>query len=579
MLVRFLTLLLISVSLPVLAQGQYRSRIMVDPMGDMTKGGEISVQELEQQIDSISDPYARSSATRHLARHYVQQKDYASAIDYYRQALAADGLSDVANREMLRELAQVYLLDENYREAVTAMEQVLAIKLVPAASDFLLLAQARYRLQDYVGVVESLDGIAANGLKLELAQMRQALALYYRAGAYEQCEELLRQLLLREPAQASYWHQLASVYLQQNKHRQALDQLVLAMEKGIPFTEQELLLLIDLFAVDGNPYGAAALLQQALADSLVTRNATNYRKLFELWFQARERDRAAVALRQAAQLSGDTELYLYLAQLQMEDQAWQPMLDTVLASCENQLQDRYVSRANLYLGVSLLKLGREEAARRAFINATLVGGATAQAGEWLRFMEASPSTDDEIRKVRGPCYGSQGKKGKLEPVAPASEQLLADTVDTALSVEADTAAVVEVKTVPATRFYYSSHSESLLELLPKVRSLAIRLNVTLVKADGSADGPLHIISIPGEDLRLAFPVRGTPQSKGRYRTKRSGPFKCAWYVIEAQGEEALLELTQFVSRVEAAGYELSGERRMIIRGGSEPGFEVQLGIN
>jgi hypothetical protein len=206
----------------------------------------------------------------------------------------------------------------------------------------------------------------------------------------------------------------------------------------------------------------------------------------------------------------------------MEDQQWQAVQQTVLTSCRQRLQDRYVSRANLYLGVSLLKQGRTTAARQVFINATLVGGANEQAAEWLQFMQAAAATEDELRRVRGPCYGSEGKRAPLLPESVGTDTAGAIAAGADQYAATEIAAVaepVEIKTFPAMRLYYSSHSQSLQELLPEVRGLAVRLNVTLVKAGASASGPLHIIARPGEDLRLAFPVRGTPQAKGRYRVE------------------------------------------------------------
>ncbi len=222
------------VALPLAAE-QYRSKILVTPDGELGKGAELSIEELEQQIGSIRAPYARSSAGRHLARHYLEQGDYDKAIDHYRQALDAEGLSDVANREMLRELAQVYLVKGDYAAATRTLERALAIELVPEAADYLLLAQAYYRQKKYVKVVVSLDGIAKAGLELNPLQMHQAVALYYSAGAFSQSEVLLRRLLELEPNNPDNWHRLVSVYLQQNKRRQALDQLVLAREKGVSF--------------------------------------------------------------------------------------------------------------------------------------------------------------------------------------------------------------------------------------------------------------------------------------------------------------------------------------------------------
>ena len=70
-------------------QGQYRSKVLLSPDGEMNRGAELSIEELEQQIKAIDQPYAKSSAGRHLARHYVEQGEYDKAIEYYQTALAA----------------------------------------------------------------------------------------------------------------------------------------------------------------------------------------------------------------------------------------------------------------------------------------------------------------------------------------------------------------------------------------------------------------------------------------------------------------------------------------------------------
>ena len=564
---------------PGLAQ-QYRSKVLITPDGGLGKGAELSIDELEKQIGSITAPYAKSSAGRHLARHYVEQKQYDKAIDFYRTALAAEGLSDVANREMLRELAQVYLLQENYSAAAGTLERALAIDLVPEVTDYLLLAQAHYRMRKYVAVVATLDQIKKKGLQLDLEQMRQALALYYRAGAYAQCETLLRQLLEMEPDNPENWHQLASVYLQQNKKRQALDQLSLAREKGVPFTERDILLLADLQAVNKNPYGAAETLAEALARGEIAASGAHYRKLFEFWFQAREPEKSTQALHKAARLTGDIELYLYLAQLQMQERSWAPMNQTMLDACAKQLPDKYVGRANLMLGVSQLKLGDESAARRSFINATLIGGAGAQAGQWLDFMNAAPATEDEARRIVGICHGSRDKKVRVA----SSDRGAAAEQGGGKTAAQD---AVQVKTVPALRLFYARHDMAFTELASKLQSLALQMNVALVKAGGSADGSLQIISMGDaagqsveSDFELALPFRGSPSRSGRYRTRSTASFKCAYLVQEQEdGEEMVAAWLRFAEKVQAEGYELTGERRVVLTGDrGQVRSELQLGI-
>jgi len=558
-------------------EGQYRSKIRIDPAGDVSGGAGMSVDELERQISSIADPYAKSSAGRHLARHFVEQGEYDKAIEYYRTALSADGLADVANREMLRELAQVYLLSKDYAAAATALERALRIRLVPDPNDYLLLAQAYYRQGQLVKVVAALDPIREQGLSLTTTQKRQALALYYQAGAYAQCEQLLRQLLDDEPNDPDSWHQLASVFLQQGKRKQALDQLVLAREKGVPFREQDILLLADLHAVNGNPYGAAETLNRALSEQVLKPSGLHYRKLFQFWLQAREKERAVTALSQAAHLSGDIELYLYLAQLQMEEEAWQAMYRTMVAACDKQLQDKYVGRANLLLGISQLKLGDETSARRSFINATLIGGAGAQAGQWLEFMQAAPATASEARRIVGVCHGARDRG------VAATEMAVERSGDEAAGQpDRRDGVAVQTKTVPQLKLYYQLYEKPLEQLASDARSLAMGMGVALVKSGGTIDGPLQIVSVGvgGEgELQLAFPVRGSPRPGGKYKLRVSPAFKCAYLVHEGKAGSLADLWAGFLASVQDAGHVLTDERRLVLQvAGGTASIELQVGI-
>jgi tetratricopeptide (TPR) repeat protein len=568
----------------VAEEGQYRSKILLTPEGEWARGAELSVEELERQLGSIEEAYAKSSAGRHLAHHYVARKEYDKAIEYYRVALSAEGLSAVANRAMLRELAQVYLLRKDYAAATGALQQALAIDLQAEAADYLLLARAYHYQARHVDVVAALDRIEQAGLALDAAQTQQALALYYRAGAYAQCEKLLHRLRELQPDDAQYWHLLASVYLQQDKKKEALDQLALAREKRVPFSEQQLMLLARLQAANHNPYGAAETLETALAQQEVAPSAANYRKLFEFWLQAREPMRAQAALQQAAQLSGDPQLSFYLAQLQMEQQDFQAMHRTILAACAQQLADQYVGRANLLLGISQLKLGDEAGARRSFINASLIGGVNDQAGQWLAFMHAAPATEDETRHIVSVCSGANDKRLDVDtslaqaspPIAAAAPALAMDS------------AAFAIKTVPPERVFYMRYTQPLSRLVDALRGTVINMNVSLVKSGGSADGPLHIIfsgDMHDRDatptLELALPARGPATPRGQFGLRTTQPFKCAYVSFEAPVDQVRDRLASLAEAVLAAGHQLTGEGRMLIPVSDNTDaaqFELQLGI-
>ena len=493
--------------------------------------------------------------------------------------LKSEGLADIANRELQRELAYAYLLNKNYREAAASFKQVLSHPLAADSETHLLLAQAQYHLKDYVGVVATLDTLVQKGLPLDSEQLRQAMALFCRAGAYSQCAVLLKRLLVIESDNADYWHQLAAVYLLQNQRRAALDQLALARSKGVAFSEQQLLLLADLYAANKNPYAAAQLMQSAIAQQDLAANAANYRKLFEYWLHAREKDKARLALAEAARRSNDITLYLYLAQLQMEQESFKDMRKTMIAACAKPLDETYVSRANLLLGISQLKLGETEAARRSFINASLIGGATEQAAQRMQYMDAAPATKQEARAIVSICRGPKDQSADLANVA-TEELELAD----------DGAGLVNIKEVPPQRFYTASHRMPAADMGQQAPTLAIRLTVKLIKAGGSANGPLHIIGTnagtdpdAATDFILALPTTGNPRSVGRYKLLVTEALRCTF--IEYEGPpEGIAEAWQGLVRdTLEAGYAPSGESRTVFAasGAAAAGsvrLELQLGI-
>jgi len=569
---------------------QYRSKVLIDHSDTLETGTALSLAQLEQQLADLTEPYARASTSRHLARAYIQQGQYDKAIAYYEEALKAEGLSDIADREILRELARVYLMKKDFGSAASVLEKVLLYDLVQDKSDYLLLAQAWLRFGDSLATVESLDRLNDTGLILVEDDLRQVLVLYYQSGAYKQSAAVLQELLLRSPENPDYWHQLSAIYLQMDQRREALDHLALAFEKRVPFGEDNLLLLVDLFAFNNQPFVAAQVLQTEIERGAITADGDHYRKLFELWLQAREKDQAITALTRAASLTGETELYLHLAQLQSEQENWHAMQATVLEACSTELDDRYVSRANLLLGISQLKLGDSESARRSFINATLIGGSIEQAARWLDFMDAEPPSDSEIRKIVSPCYGSSDKRRRAVITKSPAQRSEPSVLVVEPKPEPAETYTVATRTVPALQLFTASYTMEAVELAGKIEALVTRLAISQVRAGGEIDGPLHILfdggdNAAGEDHEtlLAFPTRGRPRPGGRYRVINTKPFRCAYLTYEGSSNGIATALTELEKVTEGAGHELNGQVRFVFTCGSNctrehMTVELQLGI-
>ena len=147
------------------------------------------------------------------------------------------------------------------------------------------------------------------------------------------------------------------------------------------------------------PYKAAVLLETAMADGTVDRDARNYRLLSQAWSLSQEDARAIPALREAARLSDDGELdirlgnaYLNLAQY-----------DDCVTSVRSGLRKgglRSDENAQISLGMCLYNKRQYDAAIKAFRAASKSQRSRNIAQQWIRVIEADIERNRQIRLAR-----------------------------------------------------------------------------------------------------------------------------------------------------------------------------------
>src|SRR5690606_13204177 len=134
--------------------------------------------------------------------------------------------------------------------------------------------------------------------------------------------------------------------------------------------------------------------------------------------------------------------------------------------------------ANLLLGISELNLQDFTEARAAFINATLIGGVIDEANDWLAYMQAQDIQADEKAKITGACTPKWARV--------KSQQL---AIATQAQATGDTATVsYQVKISPNQTLAIADYTLALDELKTKIKPLAIKLGMSIVKNKGQIDG-------------------------------------------------------------------------------------------
>ncbi|CAA0121632.1 Uncharacterised protein [BD1-7 clade bacterium] len=542
---------------------QYRSRELKGPIDN--RQTQRSIAELEADLKRIDDAYGKASTARYLARHYAAEKDIDKAASFYLEALNGEGLADVARLQTLKELVNLYWKHKRWQPLLDAVANFDGGDIQPDIDIRLLEAIAALNLKRNKVAVKAANAIRRDNPELTLEHWQQLLFIFYRGGSYANAAIAQQAVIERSEPDLAAWRQLTAIYLKQKNWREAASALEAARQQGLALTLADQKQLRDLYALSKNPLAAARVQQELLQTHQLKSTADAWERLFSLWLQARELDQAIAALKKASQLAPSTERWLQIARLQMQGAHWQDMQQSIEQACQKPLDDQYVGRANLLLGVSFLKQGQHEPARRTLINATLVGGENDKAAAYLDFMAAAPATYQEESAFYGPCKPTWAPSPRRATVAAVS------TADLTQAAIASPLVEFNVETSPAQTLYVGEYTVKIDELESRLMPLAMQLGASAVKNGGKISGPMHFIfpEAPEPDAKalhfqMAFPVSKKPRRNSRYKVLKDPGFKAANWVYEGAPDKVIDGWIALYKSVLAAGHTVTGVSRQVV---------------
>ncbi len=579
---------------------QYRSRELSAPKNP-SEYNEKSIEELEQELATIEDAYSKASTAQFLARFYLSQgedADLDKAITYYIAALTPvdneQGLSIYAQQAGYLELANIYFYKKNYRGFSEALENYINVKGKPDVALLIKQSYSYYHLQ-YAKKALAKARQAFTAIKQQknfsdIAALQQLLFVFFQLQAYSQAIELQQRIVNLDHQNLQQWLRLSQLYMQIKAFDKASEVLLIAMEKGFRLPQEQLVQLPQMLSFVNNPYAAAVQLSTFLQQGLLPATSDHYKTLFNYWWRAQETDKAIAALVKSTDLSPSVEAYLNLAELYYQQMQWQLMQDNVLKACAEPIDDIYVSRSNVLLGISEFKLDNMASARQAFINATLVGGEGDTANQYLLFMQAPKPTDKELSQFYGPCkprWASSGSKAlNLAGVKGFGlQQYTSDELQTMILPK------FILRTGKPATYLYGEYTLAVSDLEAKLMPLIMKLAMFIVKNGGTIDGNMRFIFLEPADqeaqtlsLRLAFPVGKMPRQKGRYKVFKEDGFYSARWVFQGSPDALLNAWKRFYQAVIEQGYTPTGEARQEVLEVDQlrPDFikmELQIALN
>lgn len=345
---------------------------VLEVLADMERRRGLS--ELEQALMWQTYGYAYSS-----------QEKYKEATEAFEKSLAAGGLEPAVAQNITYNMAQLYVMLENYDRAVELFGQWFAEAEKPNASAHYMYAIALMQKGDVDAAIPHAEQAVSKSSSPKESYLGLLLALYFETKNYEKAVPVVEKLVQNFPKEV-YWKQLSALYAEQGNNKKALGALELAYYQGYLDEENEILNLAQLYLYNEVPYRAAQIVQEGLESGRVKGDAVSWQILADSFLQAREREKALEPLGKAAELAEDGNLYVRLAQLYLGEEQW----SAARGALQKALQKggvRNVGQVHLLLGIAYASDKQWEAAERSFKTAEGYSESERMAAAWIANLE------------------------------------------------------------------------------------------------------------------------------------------------------------------------------------------------
>jgi tetratricopeptide (TPR) repeat protein len=340
-------------------------------------------------IDKLS-PYERSRVEQIWASIAQSKNDYPGALKHMRAAIDSGGLNEVEAAQAQYQIAQMYIAQEQWKEGLEELKKWFATATNPNSSAYYLMAVAYYQLKDFKNAIPAAEKAIELSEKPQESWLQLLLALRLQNEQYGEAVPILKRLVALVPDKKGYWLQLSAVNSELEKYDDAAVAMQLAYEMGLLTEDSEIRRLSELLLFVGIPYRAGTFLEKGIEEKKVKADQKAYETLANCWIAARDYEKAIEPLGRAAQLHTSGDLYVRLAEVQVQRENYGAAAEALQRALDKgQLKD--TGNAKLLMGIALYSDKKVAEARTWFERAREHPQERKQADAWLQHIAAELS--------------------------------------------------------------------------------------------------------------------------------------------------------------------------------------------
>lgn len=373
----------------IAAADQYRSEARVVP-------GEQAApqQDLKQQMQAATDPYAKALLLRELASQAVQKKDFGAAAKYLEDALATGAVSGPAADQMRADLGKLRVGSGDPKSVISGIEPVYKSggKLPP--EQLVALGAAYLQQKRYAEAASALQkGVDAKPPPSDISWRRALYAAYIGNSQEREAARVLETVVRDQPSAREDWLRLAALHMKTGNGERAQAVMEVASRLGYLDSSEQRMQLIGLTAQIGAPFAAGSLMQGWMQGGQLPRNAANLRTLSGLWIAARESSLAISTLNETIKVAPAADLFLQLGQLYLDREDYK---QASAALQQGIATGGKSGPALMTLGVALYQQADVDGAVNAFRAAGEFPQSSKLAKQWVTYLESGHAREQAI---------------------------------------------------------------------------------------------------------------------------------------------------------------------------------------
>jgi tetratricopeptide (TPR) repeat protein len=369
------------------------------------EGGLAALKELED--DPKLSPYEKAQTYNYFAYTYFTLERYEEAIRSYRNVLRQPDLPEGLIQSSLYTIAQLYFIQEDYKQAVDAINDWFKIAPNPTENAYMLLGQGYYQLEDYKAslkpLIEAYDLVTARGDQPKETLLLLLRVDYFNLGDFPNMIRVLKELVEVFP-KTEYWKTMAGAYSEMEQLEKQMSIFEMLYERGDLQRGNEQLNLANLYLMHEVPYQAAKVLDAGMKKGVIEKNVRNLRLLSQAWLQSQESRNSIGPLTEAAKLSKEGDLDVRLGQAHINLDNYKEAVEAIRAGLKKKGIKR-LDQAYVMLGMSLFELKQYNGSIEAFRQASKDKRSKKTADSWMKYVQTEKDRDKQLSDALGSRRG------------------------------------------------------------------------------------------------------------------------------------------------------------------------------